>query len=64
MGDAQKHNTLFYEHNPTDPTNRLALSTLKTNFILFHSKNLKLHKSFTLKIDGANIKQVSTMCYL
>ena len=20
MGDARKHNTLFYEHNPTDPT--------------------------------------------
>ena len=19
MGDARKHNTLFYEHNPTDP---------------------------------------------
>ena len=22
MGDARKHNTLFFEHNPTDPTDK------------------------------------------
>ena len=26
MGDARKHNSLFYEHNPTDPK----IETLKT----------------------------------
>ena len=44
--------------------NTLSLSILKTNFILFHSKKLKPHKSFRLKIDGVNIQQVSTVKYL
>ena len=42
-------------------SNRLALSILKTNFILFHSKKLKPSKLFHLKIDGVNIKQVFTV---
>ena len=45
-------------------SNRLALSILKTNFILFHSKKLKPSKLFNLKIDGVNIKQVFTVRYL
>ena len=45
-------------------SNRLALSILKTNFTLFHSKKLKPHKSFSLNIDGVNIQQVSTVKYL
>ena len=44
-------------------SNRLALSILKTNFILFHSKKLKPHRSFSPKIDGVNIQQVSTVKY-
>lgn len=43
---------------------RLALSVLKTNFSLLHSKKLKPHKSLNLKIDGVNIQQVSTVNYL
>ena len=45
-------------------SNRLALSTLKTNFVLFHSKKLKPSKLPNLKIDGVRIKQVSTVKYL
>ena len=45
-------------------TNRLALSIVKTSFILFHSKKLKPHKTFKLKINGVNIQQVSTVKYL
>ena len=45
-------------------SNRLALSILKTNFILFHSKKLKPSKLFNLKIDGVNIKQVFAVRYL
>ena len=45
-------------------SNRLALSTLKTNFVLFHSKKLKPSKLLNLKIDGVSIKQVSTVKYL
>ena len=45
-------------------SNRLALSILKTNFILFHSKKLKPSKLFNLKIDEVNIKQVFTVRYL
>ena len=45
-------------------SNRLALSILKTNFVLFHSKKLKPSKLFNLKIDGVSIKQVSTVKYL
>ena len=45
-------------------SNRLALSILKTNFVLFHSKKLKPSKLFNLKIDGVNIKQVFTVKYL
>ena len=45
-------------------SNRLALSILKTNFILFHSKKLKPSKLLNLKIDGVNIKQVFTVKYL
>ena len=44
-------------------SNRLALSILKTNFVLFHSKRL-LYKSLNLKIDGVNIQEVSTVKYL
>ena len=36
-------------------SNRLALSILKTNFVLSHSKRLKPYKSLNLKIDGVNI---------
>ena len=45
-------------------SNKLALSILKTNFVLFHSKKLKLYKSLNLKIDGVNIQEVSTVKYL
>ena len=45
-------------------SNRLALSILKTNFIIFHSKKLKPSKLINLKIDGLNIKQVFTVKYL
>ena len=45
-------------------SNMLALSILKTNFILFHSKKLKPSKLFNLKVDGVNIKQVFTVRYL
>ena len=45
-------------------SNRLALSILKTNFILFHSKKLKRSKLLNLKIDGVNIKQAFTVKYL
>ena len=45
-------------------SNRLALSILKTNFVLFHSKKLTLYKSLNLKIDGVNIQEVSTVKYL
>ena len=45
-------------------SNRLALSILKTNFILFHSKKLKPSKLINLKIDGVNIVQVFTVKYL
>jgi len=45
-------------------SNRLALSILKTNFIIFHSKKLKPSKLINLKIDGVNIKQVFTVKYL
>ena len=37
-------------------SNRLALSILKTNFVLFHSKKLKPSELFNLKIDGVSIK--------
>ena len=36
-------------------SNRLALSILKANFNLFHSKKLKPRKSINLKIDEVNI---------
>ena len=45
-------------------SNRLALSVVKTSFILFHSEKLKPHKTFKLKINGVNIQQVSTVKYL
>ena len=45
-------------------TNQLALSIVKTSFILFHSKKLKPYKTFNLKINGVNIQQVSTVKYL
>ena len=45
-------------------SNRLALSTLKTNFVLFHPKKLKPYKSLNIKIDGVNIQEVSTVKYL
>ena len=45
-------------------SNKLALSILKPNFILFHSKKLKPSNLFNLKIDGVNIKQVFTVKYL
>ena len=45
-------------------SNRLVLSILKTNFILFHSKTLKPQKSLRLKIHGVNIQQVSMVKYL
>lgn len=47
--------------------NRLALRILKTtggNFLLFHSETMKPYKSFNVKIDGVNIKQVNTVKYL
>ena len=44
-------------------SNRLALSNLKTNFVLFYSKGLKPYKSLNLIIDGVNI-QVSMVKYL
>ena len=45
-------------------SNRLYLSILKTNFVLFHSKKLKSCKSLNLKLDGVNIQEVSTVKYL
>ena len=45
-------------------SNRLALSILNTKFVLFHSKKLKPYKSLSLKIDGVNIQEVSTVKYL
>ena len=45
-------------------SNRLALSILKTNFVLFHSKKLPPCKSLHLKIDGVNIQETSTVKYL
>ena len=45
-------------------SNRRALSTLKTNFVLFHPKKLKPYKSLNIKIDGVNIQEVSTVKYL
>jgi len=44
--------------------NRLALSIVKTSFILFHSKKIKPYKTFQLKINGVNIQQVSPVKYL
>ena len=35
-------------------SNGLALSTLKTNFVLFHPKKLKSYKLLNIKIDGVN----------
>ena len=43
---------------------RLAISVLKSNYILFHSKKLKPCKSFNLLIDRVNIKQVPTVKYV
>ena len=45
-------------------SNLLALSLVKTSFILFHSKKLKSYKTFNLKINGVNIQQVSIVKYL
>ena len=45
-------------------SNRLALSTVKPSFILFHSNKLKPKNTFNLKINGVNIEQVSTVKYL
>jgi len=45
-------------------SNRLALSIVKTSFILYHSKKLKPYKTFNLKINGVNIQQVSKVKYL
>ena len=45
-------------------SNRLALSVVKTSFILFHSKKLKPYKTFNLKINGVNIQQVPTVLLL
>ena len=45
-------------------SNRLALSILKTNFVLFHSKRLKPYKSLNLIIGGVNIQEVSMVKYL
>ena len=42
-------------------SNRLALSIVKTSFILFHSKKRKPYKTFQLKINRVNIQQVSTV---
>ena len=36
-------------------SNRLALSILKPNFVLFHSKKLKPYKSLNLNTEGVNI---------
>ena len=44
--------------------NRLALSVLKTNFLLFHSSKLKPNQSLRIKIDDALIKQVCSTKYL
>ena len=45
--------------------NRLALSIPKTNFILFHSSQLKPSQSFyRFKIDDALIKQVDSTKYV
>ena len=43
---------------------QLALSIVKTSFILFHSKRQKPYKTFNLKINEVNIQQVSTVKYL
>ena len=45
-------------------SNGLAVSILKTNFVLFHSKKLKPWKSLDLKIDGVNIHEVSRFNFL
>ena len=45
-------------------SNRRALSTLETNFVLFHPKKLKPYKSLNIKIDGVNIQEVSSVKYL
>ena len=45
-------------------SNRLALSIVKTSFILFHSKKLKAYETFNLKINGVNIQRVSTVKYI
>ena len=42
-------------------SNRLTLSILKTNFVLFHYKRLKPYRSLNLKINGVNIQEVSTV---
>ena len=59
---------LIYNHRPMfaafQVLGLLALSILKTNFIIFHSKKLKPSKLINLKIDGLNIKQVFTVKYL
>ena len=44
--------------------NRLAFSTSKTNFILFHSSKLKPNQSLRIIIDDALIKQVGSTKYL
>ena len=43
---------------------RLAVSVLKTNYILFHTKKLKPCKSFNLLIARVSIKQVPTVKYV
>ena len=45
-------------------SNTLAVSVLKTKYILFLSKKLKPCKSFNLLFDGVNIKQVPTVKYV
>ena len=45
-------------------SNRLALSISKTNFVLFHFKRVKPHKSLNVIIDGVNIQEISTVKYL
>ena len=44
--------------------NRLAFSTSKTNFILFHSSKRKPNQSLRIIIDDALIKQVGSTKYL
>ena len=45
-------------------SNILVLNILKTNIVLFHSKELKPCKSLDFKIDGVNIQKFSTVKYL